>query len=119
LKQPPALFAASQLKSVLIRQLDNDLFGYADYLRELAIHARECRDGGTPAQSLLAFVLETILYKWAEELEGPPPALLSRTNALRRRFLKPVQEAVECLGSATGDPTAAAISLVAAIPKDD
>jgi hypothetical protein len=95
LKRPPARFAAAKLKSVLVRQIDNDQFGYADYLRELAIHARECGNGGTPAQSLLAFVLETILYKWAEELEGPPPALLSRTNALRRRFLKPVQEAAE------------------------
>jgi hypothetical protein len=119
LSSAPKSLAAERLRSAFLRQVDRNQFGAADFLRELAIHARYCRDEVSPERALLAFVLQAVLTQWADELSGSPPPPMSVCDRLTRQFLPAVQECIECLASENGDPSKSAVGLVAAIPKED
>jgi len=110
--------AAARLRDCLTRQLDRNQFGAADPLAELAKYAQYCRREVSAEKKLLAFVLETILRQWADDISDPP-ASLSICSFLQSRFFVPVQEAVECLSGKTGDPVVIAVKLVTAIPEED
>ncbi len=116
----PQSLAASRLSQSFTRQLDRSRFGYVDFLRELAIHARDTRLEATPSKALLAYTLERFLYQWADELDIAPPPPISKVDRLRARFFEPVWDAIACLADTKRrDASTCAIKLVAAIPFDE
>ena len=118
--QKPQSLAATRLNQAFLRQLDRGQFGYADFLRELAIHAHDSRVEATASRALLAFTLETILYKWAEELDTVPPPRPSKVERFRARFFEAVRDAIACLADARRrDASACAVKLVATIPPSE
>jgi hypothetical protein len=109
--------AAAHLRRQFLYQTQRDRFGSLEALRELAIYARGCiASSRSSGRMTVAFVLERVLHRLAQELDGRP-VRLSEIAELGERLHPPVLRAVEFLAGAEDDPSEVAAALITARPS--
>jgi hypothetical protein len=108
--------AAAHLRRQFLYQTQRDRFGSLEALRELAIYARGCiASSRSSGRMTVAFVLERVLHRLAQELDGRP-VRLSEIAELGERLHPPVLRAVEFLAGAEDDASEVAAALITARP---
>jgi hypothetical protein len=106
--------AAVHLKRQFLYQTQRGRFGALDAFLELAIAARACvASSMSSGRITVAFVLERVLDRCADDLEGRPVPI-SETAELADRFYQPVARAVDYLTGANDDPIDVSAGLIKA-----
>ena len=104
--------ASVHLKRQFMYQTQRGRFGGLDALLELAIAARACVASSISSGRItVAFVLERVLERCADDLEGRPVPI-SETAKLAERFHQPVARAVDYLTGSNDDPIEVSAELI-------
>lgn len=110
--------AAAHFKRQFLFQTQRNRFASVDGLRELAVSAHGCVNPALAAGRVtVAFVLEWVLRKCADDLGGGP-ARISDIAALSERLRPPVSRAADFLAGGADDPLEISAALIRARPRE-